>query len=80
MVQNSDSEIYESLNDKILAKEEKAPLFRVIIWTRYIDKAALLREGSLSDAKNQGIIETNDINFTLRIDNRNTFNLIKKLL
>ena len=78
--QNSDSEIYESLNDKILAKEEKAPLFRALFGQGTLIRPALLREGSLSDAKNQGIIETNDINLTLRIDNKNTFKLIKKLL
>ena len=78
--QNSNSEMYESINEKILAKEEKAPLFRALFGQGTLIRPALLREGSLADNKNQGIIETNDINFTLRIDNRNTFNLIKKLL
>ena len=72
--------MYESINEKILAKEEKAPLFRALFGQGTLIRPALLREGSLADNKNQGIIETNDINFTLRIDNRNTFNLIKKLL
>ena len=54
--QNSNSEMYESINEKILAKEEKAPLFRALFGQGTLIRPALLIEGSLADNKNQGII------------------------
>lgn len=78
--QNNLSEEYESINSKILSKEEKLPLFRALFGQGTILRPSLINSGSLTDLKNQGIIETSNINFTLKSDNKYSLDLIKKLL
>jgi len=72
LIFDNELESYAQVNRTIVSRKNKQPLYKTLNGLGSIFKPSVIRENSLSDKKNQGLIVTDDIRYCTRINNEKT--------
>lgn len=72
LIFDNELQSYSQVNQTIISRHNKQPLFKTLNGLGSIFRPSVIRNNSLSDKNNQGLIVTDDIKYCTRINNEKT--------